>query len=70
MPGTLSSLLGGAMVGAAYHASLTLIADVNQLEASPPQWPLILVGGLAGLIGSLVDSILGATVQYSGVCKV
>lgn len=34
---------------------------------SPVQWPLIIYGGIAGLLGSLVDSLLGATLQYSGV---
>lgn len=40
--------------------------DRNILAASPPQWPLILFGGIAGLLGSIIDSLLGATLQYSG----
>lgn len=43
------------------------VVDRNILAASPPQWPIILFGGIAGLLGSLIDSILGATVQYSGL---
>ena len=30
------------------------------------QWPIILVGTFSGLLGSLIDSLLGETLQYSG----
>lgn len=43
------------------------MVDRNILAASPPQWPLILFGGVAGLLGSVIDSLLGATLQYSGL---
>lgn len=33
---------------------------------SARQWPIILFGGVAGLIGSIIDSLIGATLQYSG----
>ena len=36
--------------------------------AAPAQWPLIVVGGVAGGVGSLLDSLLGAPLQYSGWC--
>jgi len=35
--------------------------------SAPPQWPMITITMLSGLYGSVVDSLLGATVQYSGV---
>lgn len=41
--------------------------DRNILASSPPQWPIILFGGIAGLLGSIIDSLLGATVQFSGL---
>ncbi|XP_006008040.1 transmembrane protein 19 [Latimeria chalumnae] len=62
--GLISSFLGGMVVGLAYF--LTQMVFVNDLDASAPQWPLIVYGGMAGLLGSLLDSYLGATMQYSG----
>ncbi|NWR81192.1 TMM19 protein, partial [Centropus unirufus] len=62
--GLLSSLLGGMVVGIAYF--LTQLIFVTELEISAPQWPLIVFGAAAGLLGSIVDSYLGATMQYSG----
>ncbi|KAM8820802.1 TMM19 protein, partial [Eudromia elegans] len=62
--GLFSSLLGGAVVGATYF--LTQVIFVSDLDTSAPQWPAIVFGAAAGLLGSLVDSYLGATMQYSG----
>ncbi|KAM9293333.1 LOW QUALITY PROTEIN: transmembrane protein 19 [Morus bassanus] len=62
--GLLSSLLGGMAVGVAYF--ITQLIFVTDLELSAPQWPIILFGAAAGLLGSIVDSYLGATMQYSG----
>ncbi|XP_042326009.1 transmembrane protein 19 isoform X2 [Sceloporus undulatus] len=63
--GLISSLLGGAFVGVAYFISQMIF--VNDLDISAPQWPIIVFGGLAGLLGSIIDSYLGATMQYSGL---
>ena len=60
------SFVGGAVVGVAYYVTLLLCMDAYALEHSPPQWPIILVAGMAGFVGSMVDSLLGATLQYSG----
>jgi len=64
--GLIVSLLGGLAVGLANYAMLVNIINADILAQSPPQWPIIVAGGFAGLFGSLVDSILGATLQYSG----
>ncbi|KAK2523701.1 Tmem19 [Columba livia] len=62
--GLVSSLLGGMAVGIAYF--ITQLIFVTDLEISAPQWPVIVFGAAAGLLGSIVDSYLGATMQYSG----
>lgn len=64
MVGLASSLLGGTFVGITYF--LTQLVFVNDLDISAPQWPIIAFGGLAGLLGSVVDSYLGATMQFTG----
>ncbi|NXW56878.1 TMM19 protein, partial [Eurystomus gularis] len=62
--GLLSSLLGGMTVGITYF--ITQLLFVTDLEVSAPQWPIIVFAAAAGLLGSIVDSYLGATMQYSG----
>lgn len=65
--GFVMSFVGGAIVGLGYWTVLWLTAPATHSWAtSPAQWPIVWVGGLAGLFGSLVDSVLGATVQWSG----
>lgn len=65
--GTLASLLGGLLIGLVYWGLNAALAPAA--AGMPPQWPLLLLGGGAGVLGSFVDSLLGATLQYSGWCE-
>lgn len=60
-------MLGGLVIGFTYFLVVHYVVDRNLLAASPHQWPLIIFGGIAGLLGSIIDSLLGASLQYSGL---
>ncbi|XP_041637187.1 transmembrane protein 19 [Cheilinus undulatus] len=62
--GLAASFLGGLSVGAAYF--MTQLLFINDLHLVDPQWPIVMYGGVAGLLGSMLDSFLGAHMQYSG----
>lgn len=64
--GLIVSALGGLVVGLFHYFTVLYTVDTAVLEQAAPQWPIIVMGGIGGLLGSIVDSILGATLQYSG----
>jgi uncharacterized membrane protein len=64
--GLIVSALGGLVVGSFHYFTVLYTVDSVVLELAAPQWPIVVLGGVGGLLGSIVDSILGATLQYSG----
>lgn len=65
--GLAVSFLGGLAIGLSYYLTIRYTVDSVILSRSPNQWPIIVLGGVAGVVGSIVDSVIGATLQYSGV---
>ena len=68
--GTVASILGGTVIGLAYYISLVTVLALRRITVITPQWPVIVIGCFGGFLGSLFDSLLGATLQYSGYCSV
>ncbi|KAK9829199.1 hypothetical protein WJX72_004446 [[Myrmecia] bisecta] len=68
--GLAASVAGGLFTGMTFYAagllSPTLRAVGGQASIATSQWALIPIGLAAGLFGSILDSVLGATVQFSG----
>lgn len=65
--GLIVSFFGGAVIGVVYFLTIWYTTERNVLTVSPPQWPIVLFAGVAGLLGSIIDSLIGATLQYSGL---
>mmetsp|Transcript_2640 Transcript_2640/g.7467 ORF Transcript_2640/g.7467 Transcript_2640/m.7467 type:complete len:245 (+) Transcript_2640:432-1166(+) len=61
--GLLASASGGLFMGVVFW----LAGSTSQSDSMA--WRAVLLGLASGLLGSLIDSLLGATVQYSGFCE-
>eukprot|EP00195_Chlamydomonas_chlamydogama_P001436 CAMPEP_0202920566 /NCGR_PEP_ID=MMETSP1392-20130828/76920_1 /ASSEMBLY_ACC=CAM_ASM_000868 /TAXON_ID=225041 /ORGANISM="Chlamydomonas chlamydogama, Strain SAG 11-48b" /LENGTH=573 /DNA_ID=CAMNT_0049614069 /DNA_START=234 /DNA_END=1955 /DNA_ORIENTATION=+ len=72
--GLSASIFGGMFIGLVFYvtalASPTLWIFEQQQGLALQQWKLIPLGLMAGLVGSVLDSVLGATLQYTGYNRV
>lgn len=67
--GTLFSILAGLTIGLSHYISILYFSESSLWAYAPPQWPIILFGAFSGFLGSVIDSLLGATLQFSGLNK-
>lgn len=68
--GLSASIMGGTFIGTVFYlaglVSPTLWIFEQQRALAAGQWRLIPLALMAGLFGSVLDSVLGATLQYTG----
>jgi uncharacterized membrane protein len=67
--GLVAAAAGGAVIGLTFVVAGLFTASCEGQLASK-QLLAFPIGAFAGLFGSVIDSVLGATVQYSGFCAV
>ena len=65
MVGLVCSLLGGMVIGFAYYLGVLMSSSHLDLNTAPNQLLLVLVGGLGGLLGSMLDSLIGEELLLS-----
>eukprot|EP00798_Chlamydomonas_sp_ICE-L_P011205 gene11205-18824_t len=66
LAGLAASLAGGMFMGLVFYAAALVSPTLWVFPEPRLQWKLIPLGLFAGLFGSVLDSVLGATLQFSG----
>lgn len=66
-----ASAAGGCFIGAVFWAVGIVAPSLwpTGWKAAAAQWQIVPLGLVLGLVGSLIDSLLGATVQYTGLVR-
>ncbi|ETV99090.1 hypothetical protein H310_08513 [Aphanomyces invadans] len=69
--GSIAAAAGGTFIGLLfylYHVFFFVLASSADSVVWPQQWPIVLFGLASGVIGCMLDSILGATLQSTYYC--